>query len=84
MLIALSYMSLYSPLDEVHLSSLVKAQLKSLMEQSSAEVVVAASAAGDISTIRTFLQDRPTEVRDGLNTYNVLCLLPMNGIRDTV
>ena len=54
--------SLYSPPDEVHLSSLVKAQLKSLIEQSSAEVVVAASAAGDISTIRTFLQDRPTEV----------------------
>ena len=56
------HMLLYSPPDEVHLSSLVKAQLKSLMEQSSAEVVVAASAAGDISTIRTFLQDRPTEV----------------------
>ena len=65
------HMSLCSPLDEVHLSSLVKAQLKSLMEQSSAEVVVAASAAGDISTIRAFLQDNPTEVRDGLNTYSV-------------
>lgn len=53
---------MYSHSDEVHLSDLVRAQLQSLMDRSSADVVVAASAAGDISTLRSFLQDKPAQV----------------------
>lgn len=61
--------------DESNLSALVKAQLQSLMEQSSADVVAVASAAGDISTIRSFLKDNPDKVHvyrqmhDGMYMY---------------
>lgn len=55
-------MSSFSLSDESDLSTVVKAQLQSLMDQSSADVVAVASAAGDISTIRSFLNENPDKV----------------------
>jgi E3 ubiquitin-protein ligase mind-bomb len=70
--------------NEVHLSSLVKAQLKSLIEQSSAEVVVAASAAGDVDTVRAFLQDRPKEVNVKVQNKTGLMVATAEGYLNVV
>ena len=51
------------------LSDVVKAQLESLKKQASPELVVAASAAGDLSTLRTFLQEHPEAVRSAHTLY---------------
>lgn len=60
--------------DESNLSALVKAQLQSLMEQSSADVVAVASAAGDISTIRSFLKDNPDKVSRQMHDGMYMCV----------
>ena len=58
--------------DESYLNPVVKAQVESLIEQSSTDVVVVASAAGDVSTIRSFLKSNPKEV------INLQCILQRN------
>ena len=52
----------HSPPDEIHMSPLVKAQLESLKDKMSPEIVPTAAAAGDVSTIRSFLKEQPNEV----------------------
>ena len=45
------------------LSELVRGQLESLVKQSSPYLVVAASAAGDLPTLKDYLNQNPEQVR---------------------